>query len=65
MSPSAAMAVRGPSSARPTMRLVGDLLAAYGATSGVEIWAWCLMPNHVHLISWCRPTWTGHVRATP
>src|SRR5690349_15979987 len=30
--------------------LYRDLLAASCAAAGVEIWAWCLMPNHVHLI---------------
>jgi putative transposase len=27
-----------------------DLLAASCRAAGVDIWAWCLMPNHVHLI---------------
>jgi Transposase IS200 like len=27
-----------------------DLLAASCRAAEVEIWAWCLMPNHVHLI---------------
>lgn len=27
-----------------------DLLAANCKAAGVEVWAWCLMPNHVHLI---------------
>src|SRR5688572_7309592 len=27
-----------------------DLLRDHRAASGVEIWAWVLMPNHVHLI---------------
>ncbi|MBI3319914.1 MAG: transposase [Candidatus Omnitrophica bacterium] len=26
------------------------LLAAYTARSAVEVWAWCLMTNHVHLV---------------
>ena len=30
--------------------LYRDLLATHCAVAGVEIWAWCLMPNHVHLI---------------
>lgn len=30
--------------------LYRDLLAEHGAASGVETWAWVLMPNHVHLI---------------
>src|SRR6266481_3533525 len=30
--------------------LYRDLLAENGRTAGVEVWAWCLMPNHVHLI---------------
>jgi len=28
-----------------------DLMAAWCAKEGVAIWAWCLMPNHVHLIA--------------
>ena len=31
-------------------RLYRDLLAAHAATAGVDIWAWVLMPNHVHLV---------------
>jgi len=27
-----------------------DLLAEQTRKRGVEVWAWCLMPNHVHLI---------------
>ena len=27
-----------------------DLIAAQCRAEGVEIWAWCLMPNHVHLM---------------
>jgi putative transposase len=30
--------------------LYRDLLAASCAAAGVEVWAWVLMPNHVHLI---------------
>ena len=30
--------------------LYRDLLAASCRAAAVEIWAWCLMPNHVHLI---------------
>jgi len=30
--------------------LYRDLLATHCRTAGVEVWAWCLMPNHVHLI---------------
>lgn len=26
------------------------LLAEWSAKAGTEIWAWCLMPNHVHLV---------------
>ena len=29
----------------------GRLMAASCAACGVAIWAWCLMPNHVHLIA--------------
>ncbi len=31
-------------------RLYRDLLAEHCRAAGVEVWAWCLMPNHVHLI---------------
>src|SRR5438552_17174562 len=30
--------------------LYRGLLAASCAAAGVAVWAWCLMPNHVHLI---------------
>jgi putative transposase len=30
--------------------LYRDLLAEHCRAAGVAIWAWCLMPNHVHLI---------------
>jgi len=30
--------------------LYRDLLATNCRAAGVEVWAWCLMPNHVHLI---------------
>jgi len=30
--------------------LYRDLLAANCVAAAVEVWAWCLMPNHVHLI---------------
>ena len=30
--------------------LYRDLLAENCRNAGVEVWAWCLMPNHVHLI---------------
>jgi len=30
--------------------LYRDLLAQHCRSAGVEVWAWCLMPNHVHLI---------------
>jgi putative transposase len=30
--------------------LYRDLMAAACATHGVRCWAWCLMPNHVHLV---------------
>jgi putative transposase len=30
--------------------LYRDLLAEHCRAFGVEVWAWCLMPNHVHLI---------------
>ncbi|MDT9600074.1 transposase [Sphingosinicella rhizophila] len=31
-------------------RLYCDLLAEWAQKSGTAIWAWCLMPNHVHLL---------------
>jgi putative transposase len=30
--------------------LYRDLLATHCRDANVEVWAWCLMPNHVHLI---------------
>lgn len=30
--------------------LYRDLLAEHCAAAGVAVWAWCLMPNHVHLV---------------
>jgi putative transposase len=30
--------------------LYRDLLAAHCLAAEVEVWAWCLMPNHLHLI---------------
>jgi putative transposase len=30
--------------------LYRDLLRAHAAASGVAVWSWVLMPNHVHLI---------------
>jgi putative transposase len=30
--------------------LYRDLLAEHCGAAGVEVWAWCLMPNHVHLV---------------
>ena len=30
--------------------LYRDLLAENCKAAGVEVWAWCLMPNHVHLV---------------
>jgi putative transposase len=30
--------------------LYRTLLAEYCAKAGTQIWAWCLMPNHVHLV---------------
>jgi putative transposase len=32
-------------------RLYRDLLGAAAAKAGVEIWAYCLMPNHIHVIA--------------
>jgi putative transposase len=30
--------------------LYRDLLGEHCRAAGVEVWAWCLMPNHVHLV---------------
>jgi putative transposase len=30
--------------------LYRDLLAEHCRAAGVAVWAWCLMPNHVHLV---------------
>ena len=37
---------------RPTLDLLADhaLYRDLLAANGVEVWAWCLMPNHVHPI---------------
>jgi putative transposase len=32
------------------LALYRDLLAERAAKAGVAVWAYCLMPNHVHLI---------------
>src|SRR5258708_35178137 len=34
----------------PDYALYRDLLAENCRTAGVQVWAWCLMPNHVHRI---------------
>ena len=38
--------------------LYRDLLAASCRAAEVDIWAWVLMPNHVHLILWPMPNFT-------
>jgi putative transposase len=43
-------------------RFYRDLLAQAAAEAGTEIWAYCLMPNHVHLI--LVPANTQGLRAT-
>jgi REP element-mobilizing transposase RayT len=50
MSRSAAMAAPLPSSATMDYALYHDLLATHCRAAEVEVWAWCLTPNHVHLI---------------
>lgn len=35
-----------------------ELLAEHTRAAGVAVWAWCLMPNHVHLLL-CPTTATG------
>src|SRR6266496_4381342 len=53
-----------------------DLLARASAAANTEIWAYCLMPNHVHIIlvpadeyGWCgtyrdlHRRYTGHINA--
>ena len=34
----------------PDYRLYLDLLRTYAGDAGLRVWAFCLMPNHVHLI---------------
>ena len=34
----------------PTFALYGDRLAENRRVAEVAVWAWCLLPNHVHLI---------------
>jgi putative transposase len=41
----------------PDYALYRDLLGQHCRAVDVEVWAWCLMPNYVHLIL-CRPTRT-------
>ena len=36
--------------ARQDYQLYIDILSHYAIQSGVKIWAYCLMPNHVHLV---------------
>ena len=36
--------------AEPDYRAYVSLLAASSAKAGCEIWAYCLMPDHVHLV---------------
>jgi len=43
-------------------RLYRRLIAAAARRAGAEIWAYCLMPNHVHLI--VTPTARDGLRAT-
>ena len=43
-------------------RLYLDLLAEAAHRAGTEIWAYCLMPNHVHLI--LKPGNADGLRAT-
>jgi len=55
------------------MRSNRDLLAeATAAKADVDVWAWCLMPNHVHLIlvpsdaeRGCAGRWPARTAATP
>ena len=28
-----------------------ELMATWCGSCGIEVWAWCLMPNHVHLVA--------------
>lgn len=38
-----------------------DLIARWRAEREVPVWAWCLMPNHVHLVGVPAPE--GGLRA--
>jgi putative transposase len=48
-----------------------DLLGEQARKADVEVWAYCLMPNHVHLILNPRQAdgsavrWAKHIAATP
>jgi REP element-mobilizing transposase RayT len=44
-----ATAARAPSSVNDDYALYRDLLAEHCRAADVAVWAWCLMPNHVHL----------------
>ena len=39
-----------------------ELISEFGRRSGTEVWAYCLMPNHVHLVM--VPGKEGGLRAT-
>jgi len=52
-------------------RMYLDLLRRYSTAHGLAVWAYCLMPNHVHLIvcrgkkrPWRRP-WDAPTPSTP
>ena len=51
MSPGGGTAASRRSSARTTTRPYVELMAEWCQQRGVEVWAYCLMPNHVHLIA--------------
>jgi REP element-mobilizing transposase RayT len=53
-----------------------DMLAEQMRKAEVEVWAYCLMPNHVHLVlcprnemlgacTWCRASQVGEFRQWP
>jgi putative transposase len=62
MSPSAAIVASRCSFRAGDYQLYRQVIAAAARRAGAEIWAYCLMPNHVHLI--VTPTDHDGLRAT-
>src|SRR5437762_14247529 len=44
------MAAREPSAKAPSTHFIATCSARIAARPGARVWAWCRMPNHMHLI---------------